>query len=253
MARPRFSTLRRRLASEHPELEDPDDLVTGGRVLVDGRFLTNPDAAIPMSASVVILPVSDLRGEAKLGYALDRCRVPVDGRIALDVGAAAGGFTKALLARGARKVFAVDAGHGQLLGSLRQHDQVVNLEATNVGDLTQALVPDVVDIVTIDVSYLSLRSAVAQLDGISLSRQAQLVGLVKPMFELGRGWLPEDEGSLAEAVQLAETGIAAAGWQVRASFRSMVTGSRGAVEFFVHATRLSSSDSASFAEVEPGP
>jgi 23S rRNA (cytidine1920-2'-O)/16S rRNA (cytidine1409-2'-O)-methyltransferase len=248
MARPRFRPLRIRLAADHPELTDPERLIEAARVLVDGRYVTNPNSLVPAAAAVVVLPPSDLRGEAKLGYALDRCAVPVDGAVALDIGAAAGGFTSALLARGARKVFAVDAGHGQLLGSLRQDARVVNLEATNLGALTRTLVPEPVEIVTVDVSYLPLRSAVAQLAPLEIPAGAHLMGLVKPMFELGLAALPGDEASLDEAVRLAGEGIAEAGWLVCDTFPSAVTGSRGALEFFVHATAGSP-----FAEVGAGP
>src|SRR5439155_15866930 len=103
-----------------------------------------------------------LRGEAKLEAALSVFPVDLRRRAALDVGAAAGGFTRVLLAAGARRVYAVDAGHGQLLGSLRQDPRVVVLESTNLGDLDRKLAPETVDVVTIDVSYLALREAVAQ-------------------------------------------------------------------------------------------
>jgi 23S rRNA (cytidine1920-2'-O)/16S rRNA (cytidine1409-2'-O)-methyltransferase len=101
-----------------------------------------------------------LAGEAKLRAALAAFAPAVQGRIALDVGAAAGGFTRVLLEAGARRVYAVDAGFGQLLGSLRQDPRVVNLERTNLGVLDAALVPDPIELVTIDVSYISLASAV---------------------------------------------------------------------------------------------
>jgi len=101
-----------------------------------------------------------LRGEAKLRAALSGFGVGVTGRVCLDLGAAAGGFTRVLLEAGAARVYAVDAGFGQLLGSLRQDPRVVNLEATNVAALDTALVPDAIELVTIDVSYLALAAAV---------------------------------------------------------------------------------------------
>ena len=102
----------------------------------------------------------------------------------LDLGAAAGGFTRVLLESGAARVYAVDAGFGQLLGSLRQDPRVVNLEATNVAALDTHLIPEPIEVVTIDVSYLALAAAVAQLDRITIVPGADLIGLVKPMFEL---------------------------------------------------------------------
>ena len=137
----------------------------------------------------------------------------VTGRIALDVGAAAGGFTRVLLADGATRVYAVDAGFGQLLGSLRQDPRVVNLEATNVAQLDERLIPEQIDVVSVDVSYLSLGSAVAQLDRVRFAADADLIGLVKPMFELGLGTAPNDpERVTARSFRAAESGPRSAGW-----------------------------------------
>jgi 23S rRNA (cytidine1920-2'-O)/16S rRNA (cytidine1409-2'-O)-methyltransferase len=182
---------------------------------------------------------SELRGSMKLSAALDVFRVDVAGRTCLDVGASTGGFTTVLLQKGAARVYAVDAGHGQLLGSLRQDPRVVNLEATNVGDLTVALVPEPVDLVTVDVSYLSLREAVAQLDRIEVAPGAELVGLVKPMFELRLGEAPTDETTLGRATALAAEGLASDGWTILGAIASPVKGAKGAIEGFVHAQRSS--------------
>jgi 23S rRNA (cytidine1920-2'-O)/16S rRNA (cytidine1409-2'-O)-methyltransferase len=188
-------------------------------------------------ASVVVAAPRVLRGEAKLQAALEAFTPAVGGRIALDAGAAAGGFTRALLAAGAQRVYAVDAGVGQLVGSLRNDARVVNLEATNLGALDRRLVPDVVELVTLDLSYLALAAAVPQLERIELARNAELVALVKPQFELGLAAAPQDEPTLARAVASACAGIEAAGWRVLASLRSPVTGARGAIEFLVPARK----------------
>ena len=222
---------------ERPEGEDAAALIGAGLVRVDGVVRTSEAFAVRAGAAVVIGPGAALRGEAKLRAALERFRVPVAGRVALDVGAAAGGFTRVLLEAGARRVYAVDAGHGQLLGSLRQDARVVNLEATNVGVLTVALVPEEVEVVTVDVSYLSLAAAVAQVGRIGVAPGADLVGLVKPMFELRLGQPPEDEARLEQALALAIAGVGAAGWRVLESMPSPVRGARGAREFLIRASR----------------
>jgi 23S rRNA (cytidine1920-2'-O)/16S rRNA (cytidine1409-2'-O)-methyltransferase len=178
-----------------------------------------------------------LRGEAKLRAALAQFGIDVRGRTCLDVGAAAGGFTRVLLDGGAARVYAVDAGFGQLLGSLRQDPRVVNLEATNVSKLDARLVPDPIDVVTIDVSYLALAAAVAQLGRVVLADDANLVGLVKPMFELRLPTAPTDQQTVAAAVERAAIGIAAAGWEVIGTTPSPVLGGRGAVEALLHARR----------------
>ena len=204
---PRLRPLARELARRFPDLEDPALAVTTGVVLVDG-----------------------------VGHALSAMAVPVTGRIALDVGAAAGGFTRVLLEAGAARVYAVDAGHGQLLGSLRQDPRVVALERTNLGALGPHVVPDVVEVVTVDLSYLPVARAAPQLEAVRLSPTADLVALVKPQHELGVGAPPGDQG-VAQAVEHATAGLAACGWDVGASTRSPVLGARCAVEWLVHARR----------------
>lgn len=142
-----------------------------------------------------------------------------------------------LLERGARRVYAVDAGHGQLLGSLRQDARVLNLEGVNLGELDRARVPDVVDLVTLDLSYLSLAAAVPQLGRVELARGARLVALVKPMFELGLPQPPNDEADLERALKAAVAGVMSAGWRVMGTMASPVAGARGAKEKLLYAVR----------------
>jgi 23S rRNA (cytidine1920-2'-O)/16S rRNA (cytidine1409-2'-O)-methyltransferase len=184
-----------------------------------------------------LFEAAPLRGEVKLETALALFDVHVFGRVALDAGAAVGGFTRALRAAGAARVYAVDAGFGQLLGSLRQDRRVVNLERTNLGRLSRRLVPEPVELVTLDLSYLSLAAAVPQLAAVELVPACELVGLVKPQFELGLAALPDDAASFDLSVSLAARGVRAAGWHVIDSARSPLLGARGAVEFFIHARK----------------
>lgn len=181
-----------------------------------------------------------LRGEAKLRAALDEFSVAVDGRVCLDVGAAAGGFTKVLLERGAQLVYAVDAGHGQLRGSLRQDARVVNMEGVNLGALDARLVPESVELFTVDVSYLSLAAAVPQLEAVPIAAGAELVALVKPMFELGLASAPSDDERVGRALELAVAGIERAGWSVAGKMASPVRGAGGAREHLVYARRAES-------------
>jgi len=194
---------------------------------------------VTKSASVVLRTPQPLAGEAKLRAALAAFAPAVADRVAIDIGAAAGGFTRVLLEAGARRVYAVDAGFGQLLGSLRQDARVVNLERTNLGALDRVLVPDVIELVTIDVSYISLASAVPQLGQLAFAPDAELVALVKPMFELARAEAPEEPELLAEALRRATAGIAEAGWDVVAAIDSPVRGHHGAKEMLLHARRVS--------------
>ena len=216
--------------------------IEAGRVTVDRVVRLNPAFRVRPGAYVALAPELALRGEAKLRPALDRFGVSVEGLVALDVGASAGGFTRVLLERGARRVYAVDAGHGQLLGSLRQDARVVNLESTNVGALTPDIVPEPIDVVTVDVSYLSLSAAMEQVNRIALATAANLVGLVKPMFELRLGRAPADspgdDALVEQALLRARDGAARAGWEVVGWMDSPVRGAHGAREALLHARRV---------------
>jgi 23S rRNA (cytidine1920-2'-O)/16S rRNA (cytidine1409-2'-O)-methyltransferase len=224
-----------------PSLDEPEDAIRRGEVQVDGRINRNPASVVGRGSTVSLTAPPVLRGEAKLTAALHAFRLDPEGRTCLDIGAAAGGFSTVLLAAGARRVYAVDAGHGQLLGTLRQNPRVVNLEATNLGDLNQSLVPEPIDLFTLDLSYLSLTAAVPQLDVLEIGPDAEMVALVKPMFELHLSTPPSDRERLEEALRVAQSGIEIAGWAVVDSMESPVTGSRGAVEFLVHARRATGS------------
>jgi 23S rRNA (cytidine1920-2'-O)/16S rRNA (cytidine1409-2'-O)-methyltransferase len=235
--RQRPLTLLEAVEIAQPGVDHVEEAILGGRVRVDGVVRTNPAARVRPGAAVLVSGPIVLRGEAKLRAALAAFDVPVAGRVALDVGAAAGGFTRVLLEAGAARVYAVDAGHGQLLGSLRQDPRVVNLEATNLGALSVEAVPEPVDVFTVDVSYLSLTLAVPQLARVEIAPAADLIALVKPMFELRLGAPPAEEELLEEARRRAVAGIGAAGWEVTGSILSPVSGARGAREFLVHARR----------------
>ncbi len=239
MPRPRFVRLVDEVRRQRPELSmtAAETAIAAGKILAGGRPLDKPESLVRRGCSIVVTSSRPLRGEEKLGHLLDRFALPVADRTCLDVGAAAGGFTRALLDRGARRVYAVDVGHGQLTGALRQDDRVVNLEATNVAALGPGNLPEALGGVSIDVSYLSLSQAAGCLARLSYADGAWLAGLIKPMFELGRAELPTTPAEFAEAVQRAVTGVEDAGWAVRETVESAVRGANGAVEFFVVAVR----------------
>jgi 23S rRNA (cytidine1920-2'-O)/16S rRNA (cytidine1409-2'-O)-methyltransferase len=222
-----------------PEV-DAEAAIRAGLVVVDGRVQTNPASLVRVDAAVRIRRAHDgmLRGEAKLAAALRLFGVAVMGRTALDLGAAAGGFTRVLVRAGARRVYAVDAGFGQLLGSLHAHPAVVNLERTNLGELTTTLVPERIDVVVADLSYVSLVRALPQLEGrVAFTPNADLVALVKPQFELGLARPPTEAARLTEAAVLAASGAERAGWTVVRTEPSPVIGRRGARELLLHARR----------------
>jgi predicted rRNA methylase YqxC with S4 and FtsJ domains len=125
------------------------------------------------------------------------------------------------------------------MGTLRQDKRVVNLEATNASELTTAHVPEIVDAVTIDVSYSPLRAIVPAITkSLRFGPSARMLALVKPMFELQAAELPTAPGDLQAAVNAAEQGIRAGGWVVESTVESPLRGNNGAVEFFVKARLL---------------
>lgn len=230
----RRQPLLRLLEGLDPPVADPEGALRDHRVLVDGAVMTNPGSQVLPSARIVVKAPTRPRGTRKLGAALDHFGVDPTGLVGLDLGACTGGFTQALLDRGATRVFAVDVGYGQLLGSLRQDPRVVSLERTNVADVTPERLGARPDAVVVDVTKLSLREVGRQLADHDVPQSGtQLVGLVKPMFELGTGELPQGD-DLTRALRLAEEGLVEAGWHHLASMESPMRGHRGAVEFFVH-------------------
>jgi 23S rRNA (cytidine1920-2'-O)/16S rRNA (cytidine1409-2'-O)-methyltransferase len=234
---PRLRKLATELAQRFPHLEDPEAVIAAGDVYVDGLPRTNPASLVSAGAALTLRSPKQLRGKAKLAHALSAFEVDPSGRVAVDLGAAAGGFTQALLDAGAARVYAVDVGHGQLLGSLRQDPRVVNLERTNLAQLDAALVPESVELISMDLSYLAIGAAAPQLETLRVEPEADLVALVKPIYELGLRALPTDDRELHAAVEHAADGLAGSGWSLVATTRSPVLGARGAIEWLVHARR----------------
>jgi len=227
------SLLRRRF----PQVDNPAWLVARGAIFVNGAPVTSPHARVRADASIRIRLPRPLRGTIKLAHAISAFDIDANGVIALDLGAAAGGFTQALLDAGAARVYAVDAGTGQLRGWLRADPRVVNLERTNLARLAHNLVPDSVDLVTMDLSYLAVAGAISQLNADLLAPVTELIALIKPTFELHAGTLATDPRQVIAAVAHAERAISETGWEVQGRERSPITGSKGAIEVFVHARR----------------
>ena len=233
----RFVALAERLRREYPKIHDPVGSIRAGHVRVNGAVMVNPRSLVRTDGVIAVVEHQTPRAIVKLRAALTAFAISAQGCVALDVGASTGGFTSALLEDGARRVYAVDAGHGQLLGSLRQDQRVVNLERTNLGMLTTGQVPESLDLITVDLSYLALAAAVPQLEVLSIAPGAVLIGLVKPMYELGLPTPPTDGRILQEALDHAIAGIAIAPWRVGGHMLSPIKGRRGSVEWLVYAQR----------------
>ena len=182
------------------------------------------------------------RGGVKLAHALDHFGIAVEGMIALDVGASTGGFTDVLLARGVRRVYAVDVGHGQLAWKLRQDPRVVVRERLNARHLTRSDIPEPVDLVTCDASFIGL-SLVLPAPLALADERAELVVLVKPQFEAGRaqvgkGGVVRDPEIQREVCERAAAWVAAQPhWSVVGIIESPILGPEGNREFLLYARR----------------
>jgi 23S rRNA (cytidine1920-2'-O)/16S rRNA (cytidine1409-2'-O)-methyltransferase len=163
--------------------------ILSGAVLVDGRPATKPSQSVPAEAPLAVLPSGPeyvSRGAYKLVAALDHWHVDPTGKVALDVGASTGGFTDVLLQRGARRVYAVDVGYGQLHYRLRNDPRVVVMERTNARYLVGENLPEPPDLAVADVSFISLRLVLPRVFQL-VRGEASVIALVKPQFEAGRG------------------------------------------------------------------
>ncbi len=164
-------------------------LIMSGRVLVDNQPVDKAGTLVREDA-LISVKNSDLRyvsrGGFKLEGAIKDFNLDVMDQTCLDVGASTGGFTDCLLQNGAKKVFAVDVGYGQLAWKLRTDPRVVTIERTNIRYMKPDALPESVDLVTIDVSFISLKKTVPQVVQF-MKKQASIVALIKPQFEVGKG------------------------------------------------------------------
>jgi len=220
-------------------------LIMAGQVDVDGRGAAKAGTMVPEDADVRVIGPDHpwvSRGGVKLAHALDTFGIDVSGRLGIDVGASTGGFTDVLLARGARHVIAVDVGHGQLHWKLRTDPRVTAIEQVNARHLTGDMLPGLgqgAGVVTVDVSFISLALILPPLLTV-IEPGADLVALVKPQFEAGRGDAPKGvvrDPAVHERVQHEITVKAAAiGWVRLAVTASPIVGAQGNREILMHFT-----------------
>jgi 23S rRNA (cytidine1920-2'-O)/16S rRNA (cytidine1409-2'-O)-methyltransferase len=215
-------------------------LILAAQVTVDGKVVSKAGAQVAADAEVALVSPDHPyvgRGGLKLAHALDTFGIQVSGREALDIGASTGGFTDVLLQRGAARVVALDVGHGQLDWTLRNDPRVVVVERFNARGLTLADLPGPVDVVCIDVSFISLRQILPVVPPL-LRPGADVIALVKPQFEAGRGEVRKgvvhDAAIHARVVEDVRLAAAAVGLTRAASTLSPITGQKGNVEFLLH-------------------
>jgi 23S rRNA (cytidine1920-2'-O)/16S rRNA (cytidine1409-2'-O)-methyltransferase len=215
-------------------------LIMAGRVAVEGVASPKAGALVPEAARVTLKesPPFVSRGGEKLTGALDHFAVSPAGKVALDAGASTGGFTHVLLTRGARRVYAVDVGYGQLDSSLRHDPRVVALERVNIRHLPAETIPEPIDLATLDLSFISLTLVLPKILKL-LGPAGEIVALVKPQFEVGKGQVGKggvvrDPQLQEAAVQKVAAAAAGLGLQVSPAFPSPLKGPKGNQEYFLH-------------------
>jgi 23S rRNA (cytidine1920-2'-O)/16S rRNA (cytidine1409-2'-O)-methyltransferase len=217
------------------------ELIDAGKVTVNGMPAVKAATAVAATAALSVVDDGERswvsRGAHKLIGALDAFGIAVDGRRCLDAGASTGGFSEVLLDRGAREVVAADVGYGQLAWSLRSDPRVIVVERTNVRDLTPAAIGGGVDIVVADLSFISLTTVLPALTRCA-SRDADIVPMVKPQFEVGRGQVGSG-GVVRDPTLRAESVLAVAhraeelDWHTVGVTASPLPGPAGNVEYFL--------------------
>ncbi|RJP96364.1 MAG: TlyA family RNA methyltransferase [Desulfobacteraceae bacterium] len=227
-----------------PSRQRAQSLIMAGSILVDGQPVDKPGAMIFESA-VIVNKGGDLpfvsRGGLKLQEALDFLDMDVSGYVCLDVGASTGGFTDCLLQRLAARVYAIDVGYGQLDWRLRQDPRVVVIERSNIRYATPEILPEPFDLITVDVSFISLKIVIPAVIPF-LKQQGKILALIKPQFEVGKGEVGKGgvvkDPALHEAV-IADLSVffSDAGFVPGPVIPSPILGPKGNREFIIFLTK----------------
>ena len=214
--------------------------IEAGDVLVGGIVVNRPAAMVDPGVSVALAgtPLRYVsRGGLKLEQALDTFVIPCEGRVAIDVGASTGGFTDCLLQRGVSRVYAVDVGYGQLAWKLRVDPRVVVMERQNIRELSREALSEAAAIAVIDCSFIGLAKVLAPTSAL-LAPEADVVALVKPQFEVGRGRLGKggvvrDVQARADSIDAARAAAIALGFEAIGGVDCSTPGPMGNVEYLL--------------------
>jgi 23S rRNA (cytidine1920-2'-O)/16S rRNA (cytidine1409-2'-O)-methyltransferase len=217
--------------------------ILAGEVLVNGTKIDKPGIKIDSEVNIELKRKSPYvsRGGEKLAGALKEFDCPVNGKIALDAGASTGGFTDCLLQSGAKKVYSVDVGYGQLAWKLRQDPRVVVIERKNIRYFQKADLEDLPDLVTLDLSFISLSKVLEVVDRL-LGPRGEVIALIKPQFEAGRekvarGGVIKDSRVHREVIRKVIEKAEEIGFQIRGLTVSPLKGPAGNIEYFIYLTR----------------
>jgi 23S rRNA (cytidine1920-2'-O)/16S rRNA (cytidine1409-2'-O)-methyltransferase len=216
--------------------------IAAGLVSADGVPVRKSSQEIASDATIEAAPAHPWvsRGGVKLEAALDRFGFDPAGNVCLDIGASTGGFSEVLLERGARRIYAVDVGHGQLHPLLAKRPEIVSLEGTDARRLDRTLVADAVDLVVVDVSFISLKLVLPAALALAAAK-AELVGLIKPQFEAGparvKKGIVRDPAVHREVCADIVAFVATLGWEEIGIIESPIRGGDGNREFVMGARR----------------
>ncbi len=215
-------------------------LIMAGSVVVSGQKVTKAGTRVPADAEIEI--IEDLpyvsRGGLKLEAALRHFGIDVKGKVCVDIGASTGGFTDCLLKHGAKRVYAVDVGYGQLHWKLRNDPRVVNIERTNIRYMPRERIPEEVDFVCVDVSFISLEKVLPKVKEL-LGKKGEAVCLVKPQFEVGpekvgKGGIVKKEEYRMESIEKVKEAASRLGFEIGGVIESPIKGAKGNVEYLLY-------------------
>jgi 23S rRNA (cytidine1920-2'-O)/16S rRNA (cytidine1409-2'-O)-methyltransferase len=216
--------------------------ILAAEVLVNDQPLTKASALVDQAAEVRLKAISPYvsRGGLKLEKALREFQIDIENKVALDVGASTGGFTHCLISHGARRVYSVDCGYGQLDWKLRNDPRVVVLERRNIRYLEASDLPSLADLATIDVSFISLRLVLPKVKAL-LSGGGEIIALIKPQFEVGKGKVGKggvvrssaEHARVIDEIKEAAIGL---GFTTEEVTESPLLGPKGNKEFLIHLT-----------------
>ena len=219
-------------------------MIMAGKILVNGQKVDKAGTLIADDAEIRILgeemPFVS-RGGLKLQKALDVFKIIISGKIAADVGASTGGFTDCMLQHGAKKVYAIDVGYGQLAWKLRSNVQVVNMERTNIRNVTRKDFLDDIDFVSIDVAFISLEKVLPVVYDV-LSDSGEVVALIKPQFEAGREHVGKkgvvkDKTIHSAVIERVLNFAAGVGFVIKGLDFSPVKGPEGNIEYLAYLSK----------------
>ena len=236
--------------------EKAKSIIMAGLVYVDNQKADKCGTSYDENASIEVRGTGlkyVSRGGLKLEKAIDNFHLDLNGKTTMDIGASTGGFTDCMLQNGAKKVYSIDVGYGQLAWKLRTDERVVNLERTNMRKVTREQVPDDIDFFSVDVSFISLRLILPVARGL-MAENAQAVCLIKPQFEAGREKVGKkgvvrDPAVHIEVVQGIYDYCLQNGFDVLNLDFSPIKGPEGNIEYLIHLQK--SSEPQSFTEITP--